>query len=38
LTYLKTGEVSLIPTINAAWEPVKQDQNAQAFFKFACKK
>src|SRR5512134_401408 len=24
LTYLKTGEVSLIPTINAAWEPVKQ--------------
>lgn len=38
LTYLKTGEVSLIPTINAPWEPVKQDQTAQTFFKFACKK
>jgi isocitrate/isopropylmalate dehydrogenase len=38
LTYLKTGGVSLIPTVNAPWIPVKQDQTAQIFFKFACKK
>ena len=38
LTYLKNGEVNLIPTVNASWEPVKQDQTAQTFFKFACKK
>lgn len=38
LTYLKSGEVSLIPTVNAPWEPLKQDQKAQAFFKFACRK
>ncbi len=38
LTYTTKGEVVLRSTLNAAWEPVLQQQTAIAFFNAACKK
>lgn len=38
VTHNKNGEVSLRSTLNAAWEPVAQQQKATVFFNFICRK